>query len=352
MRPTVIVMMVLATTATSLAHDLGSNAPAKPIGTRAMPVPDRERQGGDTIETAFLIPSVPFADTGTTTGYHDDYDETCPFDSTSPEVVYRFISTSPQNVDIDLCGSSYDTKVYVWDADLHHVACNDDYYFDADDECGQFVSKLVNVGLEIGTYYIVVDGYSGSGDYVLTVEEHVPCVVDCPVGGHPEGEPPLVPDYVDHHNGGCNAPGSSFQALAGGPDGALTFCGRSGWYSYQGEDRRDTDWFELTMGYGSEIEVLVLAESHMYVFELGPQDCDAVAVVQSAFVYPPCDEAAMTIMGYAPGSVVWFWAGPSTFSAPAGVDDDSFDYVVWFSGLEPAVAAESITWGSVKALYE
>jgi hypothetical protein len=333
------------------APELGPQAPAKSPVAVAPNVVDPTRQGGDTIETAVPITGIPFNDTGTTTGYTDDYDEMCPYGGgISPDVVYQFTPVATTSVDIDLCGSGYDTKVYVWDADLHYVACNDDYYFDADDACGQFVSKLVNVSLGVGAYYIVVDGYSGSGEYVMTIAEHVPCVVDCPAGGQPEGEPPLVPDYVDSHNGGCMAPGSSFQALVGGPDGALTFCGRSGWYTYQGEDRRDTDWFVFTMGPGGEIEVGVFAERDMYVLEIGPQDCAAVDVVQSALVHPPCDEVAMTITGYAPGSVVWFWAGPSTFAPPAGGENE-YDYVVWFSGLEPAVATEATTWSTVKALY-
>ena len=44
-------------------------------------VPAPERQGGDTIETAVSIPSLPFADTGTTTRYNDDNDEVCPMGS-------------------------------------------------------------------------------------------------------------------------------------------------------------------------------------------------------------------------------------------------------------------------------
>ncbi len=183
----------------------------------------------------------------------------------------------------------------------------------------------------------------------MTVEEHVPCVVDCPAGGHPEGEPPLVPNYVDTHNGGCNTPGSPFQDLVAGPDGALMFCGKSGWYTYQGENWRDTDWFELTMGPGGEIEILVLAERNMYVFELGPQDCDAVAVIQIESVNP-CDEAAMTITGYAPGGIVWFWAGPSTFAPPPGGENE-YNYVVWLSGLAASVATEMSTWSTLKALY-
>ena len=52
----------------------------------------------------------------------------------------------------------------------------------------------------------------------------------------------------------------------------------------------------------------------------------------------------MTITGYAPGAPVWFWVGPTVFSPPGG-DDSTYDYVVWFTGLEPGVVAtEATTW--------
>ena len=53
--------------------------------------PDRTRQGGDTYDDATEIESLPFSITGTTDGYTDDYDETCPYaGSTAPDVVYSF----------------------------------------------------------------------------------------------------------------------------------------------------------------------------------------------------------------------------------------------------------------------
>ncbi|MFQ5499880.1 MAG: hypothetical protein ACE5FH_09425, partial [Candidatus Zixiibacteriota bacterium] len=47
------------------------------------------KQGGDDIATATVIPSLPYSNTGTTDGYADDYDETCPYNAPgSPDVVY------------------------------------------------------------------------------------------------------------------------------------------------------------------------------------------------------------------------------------------------------------------------
>ena len=87
------------------------------------------------------------------------------------------------DVDIDLCGSSFDTKVYVYENSAtpgNPYACNDDFYTDS--ICGIYVSKIEGVALTAGnTYFIVIDGYSGSdyGNYVLKISEVVQ-VPSCP----------------------------------------------------------------------------------------------------------------------------------------------------------------------------
>ncbi len=105
---------------------------------------------------------------------------------------------------------------------LNLVACNDDFYVGP--PCGTYVSKIENVTMQAGwTYYIVIDGYAAaSGAYVVDVGTCcLPCVVDCPPSGQPEGEPPLVDDYVDNFNGGCNTPGNPFQSLTADATGHL-----------------------------------------------------------------------------------------------------------------------------------
>ena len=100
------------------------------------------------------------------------------------------------SITIDLCGSDYDTKVYVYNSVLNLIACNDDYY--TDPYCGIYVSRLDNVILSPGeTYFIIVDGYGGdAGNYVFAIPIICnPCTVPCPSGGVAEGEPPLVDGY-------------------------------------------------------------------------------------------------------------------------------------------------------------
>ena len=48
-------------------------------------------------------------------------------------------------VDIDMCGSQYDTRVWVWDETLDWpIACNDDYYSD-------YTSKIENLAVAAGS---------------------------------------------------------------------------------------------------------------------------------------------------------------------------------------------------------
>jgi hypothetical protein len=350
MRPVItVIVMILA--ASAWASDLGSQSPPKSPSSATPNIPGSSRQGGDTIATAFPIPALPYLDTGTTTGYADDYDEFCPIDGSAPDVVYAYLPTADEAITVDLCGSNYDTKIEIYDDALNFVACNDDFYFDA--ACGVYTSKIMRANLSANrTYYIVVDGYGPAhGDYVLAVTIFEPCVVDRPAEGVSEGEPPLQDDYVDLWNGGCFVePGHPFQAITGNETGMATLCGVGGWYTSGWQEFRDTDWFTLEMGTAGAIEVTIDAEESTLIFELSPQDCETVGVAQQAAT--ECGlPATMTITGYEPATTVWFWTGSSFFAQPNWIENE-YDYVLWFSGLETGVATESTTWSTVKALYE
>jgi hypothetical protein len=329
--------MMLALVVSAMAIDLGSERGAKKEVTYPQSVPGDLRQGGDTILDAVMV-SLPVVNgSGTTVGYTNDYDEVCPYSgSTSADVVYTFVPDADTSIDIDLLGSTYDTKVYVYDGSLNLVACNDDFYPD-------YVSKLENVAVMGGVqYYVIVDGYGGAnGNYVINIDVFEPCVIDCPAGAELEGEPPLADGYADAHNGGCNSP------EFGNPFGVITsglFCGKSGWYiSAAGGQSRDTDWFTLTVPAEGFVEFIADAEFATYMFELGPQDCGSVGVIQNV-TFGPCTEGTMTIAG-APGSTVWFWVGPTTFEGPV----NEYNYVI-YSNLG-VIATESHSWTGVKALF-
>jgi len=328
-----ILALALVLALPAAAADLGASAPPKPVNDQLAPLPNADviRQGGDTIADAVEV-TLPYSGTGSTVGYTDDYDEACPWGAASPDVVYATTPTADTNVDIDLFGSTYDTKLFVYDANMTLIACNDDFYPD-------YTSKLENVALAAGMqYYVVIDGYGGAaGDYVLTITQFDPCVLDCPAGAELEGEPPLVDDYVDSYNAGCGSTGGWSTITQ------AVFCGVSGWYTAQGAQSRDTDWFELTVPADGHIEITGDAEFATYMFELGPQDCGTVGVIQNVEM-GPCNPATIVING-APGSTAWFWVGPTTFEGPVY----EYNYVL-YTNLGP-VATESSSWSAVKGLF-
>jgi len=342
MKTALIALLILIIATASLGYDLGSQAPAKPAAASHQappPDPDVIRQGGDTLADAILL-AIPAVDiVGSTAGYANDYDEACPYtDAAAPDVVYKLAPLVDTAVDIDMLGSAYDTKIYVYREDFTVVACNDDFYPD-------YVSKLENVLLEGDVkYFLVIDGYgSESGEYVLNIVGYAPYILDCPPGAQLEGEPPLVDGYIDLHNGGCNTEGVE-------PFGVITqsiFCGVSGWYlSPDGSQFRDTDWFEIWVpSWMDYVEISGEAEVESFMFELGPMDCDNVGVIQQATFGPGL--VGELIIPAEPGSTIWFWVGPTTFDGTG-----EYNYVLQTSvGWNPAVRTETQTWSAVKELF-
>ncbi|HOX27026.1 MAG TPA: hypothetical protein PLL30_15005 [Candidatus Krumholzibacteria bacterium] len=336
MRTLILLALALALVGAAAAFDLGSVRPLKPFIAYPENVPDPAvlRQGGDTIAQATPI-VVGSALDGTTTGFINDYDEVCPYTGgMAPDVVYTFTPEANIGVTVDMYGSAYDTKIYIYDEDLGLIACNDDYYPD-------YTSRVEDVPVVGGApYYLVIDGYgSDNGIYHGYIEEYVPCALDCPAGAQLEGEPPLVDDYVDALNGGCGSNPVNFQAIT-----SPVFCATSGYYQSSGSPARDTDWFHIIMPAGGVLEVTGNAEEYMNMFELGPQDCNSVEVIQTAWLIP-CQPATMTITGPG-GSLVWFWCGPQNFWEGNTYE---FDYVLF---VDTEVAVENHSWTDVKGLFD
>ena len=337
MRKLLVFALMLTFVGTAMAYDLGNDKPAKPVVDYPQNVPSGQRQGGDTILDAVMVTLPVEGGTGTTIGYVNDYDEVCPYSgSTSPDVVYSFVADVDQPIDVDLLGSDYDTKVYVYDENLVLIACNDDFYSD-------YVSKIEQMPVVAGVmYYVVVDGYGGdAGNYVISIIPFEPCVIECPAGAQLEGEPPLVDGYADAWNGGCNSPefGNPFQPIT-----EPLFCGVSGWYiNADGGQSRDTDWFEIIIPESGVLEITADAEFATYTFELGPQDCGSVGVVQN-IPCGPCTPGEMFISGAA-GSTVWYWVGPQTFDG-----EGEYTYVLELN-IEGTTAVENHSWTGVKALF-
>jgi hypothetical protein len=311
------------------------------------------RQGGEDIATAVIIDAIPFTDTGNTSDNLNDYDEVCPYGPhSSPDVVYSYTASADMIISVDLCGSGYDTKTFIYDSSMNVIGCNDDFYFD--DTCGVYVSFIEEAYLVAGeTYYIVIDGYGGdAGDYLLVIQEEIPippCILDC--ANDDEGEPAIVDGYEDDFNGGCNSIefGSPFTTLHN-YEYEFIFCGQAGWYiSSDGGNVRDTDWIICEIGSTGIVEWTLEAEQETNGFLLGPNNCDNVAVVQSILV-DPCDPQTMTIQGSA-HDIIWLWVGASTFEGPVGADNE-YLYICSFLGLHQiGLPTEKVTFDGIKSLY-
>lgn len=308
------------------------------------PIPN---QGGENIATAVNIPVLPYSDSGNTCANINDYDAVCPFTgSTSPDVVYRHSPGSDIAVDIDLCDSGYDTKVYVYENNSSTlVACNDD-------ACGSdgFRSELLCVPMSAGnTYYIVVDGYFGAcGSYALNVTECTPCVADCPMGGQIEGEPVCFDDYKDAYNGGCNATPNVFSFIQCEGDGNATMCGEYGGFFHgpSGFNYRDTDWYELDSAESPGATVTAYGVyASLFGYINASLGCGA-PVFQDFLTVNPCDAAVFVL----PANPVWFFAATSGFGAAAGACGG--DYLIEVDGYQCGpVSVEDASWGQIKNKY-
>jgi len=304
------------------------------------------RVGGDTVETAVVIPSIPFADTGTTCGFADDYEEMCPYDApNSPDVVYSLTPSEWTMVDVDLCDSAYDTKLYIYENEVTPgtpLACNDDAT-----GCGPdgFRSRLQAIALAPGnTYYVVVDGYGGDcGDYLIHIYDSFPCVF-CPPYPIYEDEPECIdPDY-DVHNGGCDSDPPVFDVI--GPTGdPIVICGTSGTYYDGVNSSRDTDWYQFALAHPATITVSCEADFNVLVELIdGSGGCPEPASL-SSFVAPYCQVGSFTET-LLPGTW-WIRVGPDQLDGvPCGSD-----YTLIVEGLLPASITEGVSWSTIKALY-
>lgn len=287
--------------------------------TGAFPVPPQKplgpeyhgggRIGGDTLEDAVVISALPYYDSGSTCGYANDYDEICPYPgSTAPDVVYLYVPPVDQSIRVDLCSSSYDTKVYVWDGVVGaEIGCDDD-------GCGyEWQSVIYQVDVRAGqTYYIVVDGYGGScGFYALYVGEVTsPCAVPCPEGAQIEGEPPCEDGYVDEYNPGCDGSVPYPQGwirIVPQSDGCGSICGRACCFVDQGVASEDFDWYRVSAA-GGLLTVTGQAEFTAICALVYGTDC---ANLQYTYdVAPPCEQFSLQRSVQA-GEEIWLWIRPS-----------------------------------------
>jgi len=339
-------VLLCLSTAVATAQTPGNNAEVPDKDSQPTGVPTYEgRIEGDTIETAFNIQYFPFTDSMDTCPFLHDYDECCPYTgSMSPDVVYEYYCQYTRSIDIDLCASSYDTKVFVYENDLGNlVGCNDDMLY-----CGASgYQSWLSVELLAGnTYYIVIDGYgSDCGTYELyIVDLPVPCVY-CPPGAVVETEPECMDPENDMHNGGCNFDPPIFHLIQPSED-TIDVCGTSGTYYQSGSNWRDTDWYQLDLTHTSEITFRCIPNFDMTIgFVDGREGCEGVSSFYSYTTTFACYVAVLTET--LPAGTWWLWVGPTGFT---GVECGEL-YAGTLTGYTSATPVEKISWSTLKALH-
>ena len=339
------VIMIVALSMVALAVSPTAVAPVKQSVVSGVAHPTG-RVGGETIASATVIAGLPFSDAGNTCVAIDDYDEVCPYTgSTSPDLVYSFAPGVDVIVDVFLCMSMYDTKVYVYE-DVHTpgapYACVDDASACGDFNTYMYQSWITELTLYAGhTYYIVVDGYGGDcGDYVLDMYEVEECVVECPPGAVLEGEVDCYPNYVDDYNGGLNSNPNVFSYLDCAQN--LIVCGTTGVYDFNGLSYRDTDWYILPITEGATITIGVEAEVGAL---FGFVDLSTGYLLEYTTT-PSCTYSTVTHV-YADAADAAFVVLPDSWD-PGYLCGS--DYYLTIDGC-PIVAVEESSWGSIKALY-
>ena len=237
MRKLLVLALTLTLVGSAMAFDLGNQAGDKPVVNYPQNIPG-DRQGGDTIADAVVVPLPVIDGTGTTAGYIDDYDEVCPYgNSTSPDVVYTFTPAidmarghRPARLEPTTPRSTSTTRTWPW-SPATTTSTPTTSRRSRTSPCWAASSTSSSSTATAAT----------SATTSSTSATFEPCALDCPAGAELEGEPPLVDDYEDAYNGGCNSPefGNPFSTIA-----SAIFCGVTGWYLNGGIETRDTDWFE------------------------------------------------------------------------------------------------------------
>lgn len=296
-----------------------------PDGEMNKPDPGTILQGGDNIGTAYVIPGLPFHDSGTTSGYASDWDPICCGGCMyGPDVVYAYTPDVDVVVDINTCGTSFYDVLYVFEnSDANVLACEDWY-----DVCPPN-SGLDRLQLYAGnTYYFVIDGYWGSqGPYEFDINEH--SVPECPPEAISENEPGCGGGYVDNFNGGCNSNPAVFSEINIGD----IICGTSGTFVRNDTLFRDTDWYRLELTEQKLLHWHVVSEfpAQAFIFDGADENCENIqdAIQGQA---PPLD--TIHIAHNALPGVYYFYVSPVSF---AGYECP-MAYTAWLTVEDPPPA--------------
>jgi hypothetical protein len=235
-----------------------------------------------------------------------DADDYCT-DHEGPDHVYQVAIPEDGIWTFSLCGSAYDTYMYVGTTPCgQEVGYNDDY-------CS--VQSQLSADITAGIYYVDVEGYSGAcGDYVLNIWKLEECDPNCPAGATPEGEPDCYDEYDDVTNGGCNSTPYVFSPITCDE----TVCGTGGTFVFAGGNYRDTDWYEIELPAATTLTWTVCAEfaSLIHILDANAGDCDNIVSLASANGEPNVEAFCSASVD---AGTYWLFVATSEFSGvPCG----------------------------------
>ena len=202
--------------------------------------------------------------------------------------------------------------------------------------------KEVHGGVQ---YYIVIDAYSGSGNYILNIYENT---IEIPGDAMAEGEPTLYQGYIDEYNSGCNYSSQDplVQMLYGDQMGMLTLHGHSG---VLGVDVGDSDWFGVEVGNSGEVTIEFQTQMMSYFWVSVIQPACPFDFISSCYAY--LGSSCSVTINEPAGSEVCVGVSHSGFYW-SGFDDPEFSYLLSFTGISPQnVSNDDVSWGTVKALF-
>ncbi len=161
-----------------------------------------EAEGYEYIEVAWTepgmtlcgdetIPNLPFESVGSNVGLTDDWDVS---GSDGADYAYMLNVTTPTVIDVTVCSefTTFDTKLEIFTADDDCNETTTGYYND-DSTCeySGLQSTITGAALDVGQYYIVVDGYSGQeGEFGIVVTSNASLAQ----------EPPAAEDLIAYEN--------------------------------------------------------------------------------------------------------------------------------------------------------
>jgi hypothetical protein len=165
---------------------------------------------------------------------------------------------------------------------------------------------------------------------------------ECPQAAQIEGEPDCSPTYVDVFNGGCNSGMWS-------PVDCSTICGRTGTWTTEVVNFRDTDWYRITVGAGvfTYTGIADGFQMRLIVIQDQPTPCPGTQI--TTLTSESCTESDPLVFS-GPGTFYLF-AGPNLFT---GVPCGS---TYRLSIIGPGVDACQVTpvaptsWGALKEFY-